>query len=177
MTDQDTDPPDFLASIPPLRQPRKAKPSTVTDNTWRNRYEAAYQADYRRKYPAAFAAQGYIKTTYPDTSKSNGLTMAIIRWLLWTCHNADRTGTQGRMIRVKGEYKRIPSANRKGTADIAATIRGRACKFEIKVGSDTPSKEQLREQELERRAGGQYEIIHNMGEFFLWYDKFINSIT
>lgn len=168
---------DFLASIPPLRQPRKAKPRLQVDNTWRNRYEDAYQADYRRKYPAAFAAQGYIKTTYPDTSKSNGLTMAIIKFLLWSGHNADRTGTQGRMIRVKGQYKRIPSANRKGTADIAATIRGRACKFEIKTGNDKPSPEQLREQELERRAGGQYEIIHNMGEFFLWYDGFILSLA
>ena len=167
---------DFLASIPPLRQPRKPKARTVTDNTWKQRYEAAYQADYRRKYPAAFAAQGYIKTTYPDTSKSNGLTMAIIKFLLWSGHNADRTGTQGRMIRVKGEYKRIPSANRKGTADISATIKGRACKFEIKVGADKPSPEQLREQELERSAGGQYEIIHNMGEFFLWYDGFLLTL-
>ena len=169
---------DFLSDIPPLRQPRKAKARTVTDNTWKPRYEAAYQADYRRKYAAAFAAQGYIKTTYPDVSKSNGLTMAIIKFLLWSGHNADRTGTQGRMIRSRsGEYKRIPSANRKGTADISATIKGRACKFEIKTGNDKPSPEQLREQELERRAGGQYEIIHNMGEFFLWYDGFINSIT
>ena len=167
---------EFIDFLPPLRTKRKAKPRTVTDNTWRPRYEAAYQADYRRKYPAAFAEQGYIKTTYPDTSKSNGLTMAIIKFLLWTGHNADRTGTQGRMIKVKGQYQRIPSANRKGTADVSATIKGRACKFEIKTGNDKPSPEQLREQELERRAGGQYEIIHNMGEFFLWYDRFLLTL-
>lgn len=46
--------------------------------------------------------------------------------------------------------------------------------FEIKAGPDVASEYQLREQELERKAGGVYEFIHNMDEFFLFYDLIIS---
>lgn len=46
--------------------------------------------------------------------------------------------------------------------------------FEVKVGQDKPSIEQLREQQLERKAGGIYEFIRDPEEFFLFYDLIIS---
>lgn len=43
--------------------------------------------------------------------------------------------------------------------------------WEIKCGSDRPRPEQIKEQERERRAGGQYEFIKTIEEFFEVYDR------
>ena len=67
------------------------------------------------------------------------------------------------------------SQTRKGTADISATIKGRSVMIEIKVGRDKASDYQLREQELERKAGGVYEFISNPEQFILWYDLFLKQ--
>jgi hypothetical protein len=48
--------------------------------------------------------------------------------------------------------------------------------IEIKVGKDTPSQHQLKEQIKEREAGGCYEFISTPEQFFDWYDGFVNSI-
>ncbi len=77
---------------------------------------------------------------------------------------------------VLGVKKFIKSANRKGTADIGATIKGRSVKIEIKTGADKPSEYQLNEQIREQRAGGVYIFISTFDSFILWYDTFINSI-
>lgn len=69
------------------------------------------------------------------------------------------------------------SSTRKGTADISATIHGRAAMLEIKYGKDRPSKAQEREQIKERAAGGVYEFIHTAQQFMAWYDGFIARIS
>ncbi len=48
--------------------------------------------------------------------------------------------------------------------------------LEIKISGDTRRPEQLREQELERAAGGVYEFISDPEEFFTWYDSFLLSL-
>jgi len=105
----------------------------------------------------------------PDVRKANGLTQAIVKFLLWNGHRATRISSSGRMI--KGKY--IPGATRRGASDISATIFGKSVQLEIKIGADKPSEYQLREQELERKAGGVYEFIHNFDQFLTWYDNFI----
>jgi hypothetical protein len=70
---------------------------------------------------------------------------------------------------INGKF--IPSATRKGTADISATIKGRSVMIEIKVGKDKPRPEQLAEQQRERQAGGIYEFVHTPEEFFIIFDQ------
>jgi hypothetical protein len=60
---------------------------------------------------------------------------------------------------INGKF--IPSATRKGTADISATIKGRSVMIEIK----------LAEQQRERQAGGIYEFVHTPEEFFIIFDQ------
>ena len=160
--------------LPPLRAPRK--PTPKRDNAWRERYEQAYRANFAVANPTAHADHGFIKTSFPPVHTSNGLTMAIINYLNWNGHNADRTGTQGRMIKAGGQWKRIHAANRRGTADISSTIRGRSVKWEVKIGKDKASPEQIDEQLRERRAGGEYFFVKTMGEFFEVYDKLLVTI-
>jgi hypothetical protein len=71
--------------------------------------------------------------------------------------------------------KWIPGTTRKGTADISATINSRSVMIEIKIGSDKASQYQLKEQELERKAGGFFEFISTPEEFFIFYDYVINQ--
>jgi hypothetical protein len=70
---------------------------------------------------------------------------------------------------INGKF--IPSATRKGTADISATIKGRSVMIEIKTGKDKPRPEQLAEQQRERQAGGIYEFISTPEQFFTLFDK------
>lgn len=171
---------DFRLLLPPLRQPRKPKvKQAIVPGKYdlKKLYYDARRMMFEKEYPEAWKAGGYYDSVFPKITTSNGLTMAIINFLLWSGHNADRTGTQGRMIKDKsGNYKRIPSANRKGTSDIAATIKGRAVKLELKIGKDKPSVEQLKEQGRERKAGGVYEFIHSFEEFFDWYFIFLSKL-
>jgi hypothetical protein len=74
-----------------------------------------------------------------------------------------------------GKKKWIKSSTAKGTADISATIKGRSISIEIKVGTDRPRPAQLEMQQKIRKAGGVYEFISTPEEFFLLYDKLVNS--
>ncbi len=154
--------------LPPLRSPRKVKVKQPALPQWcKDRYQAAHENDFKAKYPQAYASGNYFTPKMPDTNKANGLTLAIVNFLLWSGHRATRVSSAGRMI--KGKY--IPGSTRKGAADISATIKGRSVMFEIKIGADKPSEYQLREQALERKAGGQYEFVKTFEEFICIYDK------
>lgn len=158
---------EFL-DLPPLRKARKPKPKQTPIPEWcKLRYQQAHEQDFKAKYPTAYAGGNYFTPKMPDTNKANGLTLAIVNFLLWSGHRATRISSAGRMI--KGKY--IPGSTRKGAADISATIKGCSVMFEIKIGADKPSEYQLREQALERKAGGQYEFVKTFEEFILIYDK------
>lgn len=148
---------------------------------WQHRYEKLFA----ERYPAGYANSGLPAKMIPNTKKANGLTKAIINVLMWSGHRATRIASSGRVIKSpQRQYsgaslmtaRYIPGTTRRGAADISATIKGRSCMIEIKVGVDKPSEYQLREQQLERSAGGVYEFIHSMDEFFCWYDQFIASL-
>lgn len=155
---------DFLNSLPkPERKKRKQK--QPTSNEWKIRFDLAYKENFKQQHPVAYASHGCLKTSFPDTSKANGLTQAIIKYLMWSGHRATRITSAGRMLGKRF----IPGTTRKGAADISSTIKGRSVMWEVKI-NDHPSDEQLREQELERKAGGEYFFVHSMDEFFKHYD-------
>lgn len=147
--------------------------------TWREQYQQAHRNFQEANYPTATRDFGCVPTSFPDVSKANGLTRAIINYLTWQGHRATRINSQGQL--VKGA-ERQPSGNiltvrqwrpgstRRGTADISATINGRSVMLEVKTCKDKPSSYQLAEQQRERKAGGIYEFIHTIEEFFTWYE-------
>lgn len=164
--------PNWLANLPTDRKPRTQKPrQPKTDPKLIFRFQEAHAKYTQAKFPQAFAAC-YNAPKMPKIHTANGLTQAIVKFLLWSGHRATRISSAGRMI--AGKY--IPGATRKGAADISATIRGRSVQIEVKVGNDRPSEYQLREQELERKAGGVYIFIKTFEEFILWYDQYLVSL-
>jgi hypothetical protein len=119
----------------------------------------------------AFALSGgrRMKFEYPDVDTANGLTTMICTFIKWNGYRATRINVMGRKVGNKW----IKSSTRKGTADISATIRGRSCWFEVKVGRDKPRPEQLAEQQRERASGGVYEFIGTPENFYAVYDMIV----
>lgn len=120
---------------------------------------------------------------YRDDS-ANGLTKCVIDFLRLSGSQAERINCTGRPIdntevveNVLGDRRRIgsvkwlPTSGQKGTADISATIRGRAVKIEIKHGRDKQRPDQVAYQQEVERAGGVYLIIHSLSEFVQWYNN------
>jgi len=153
--------------IPPLRKPRKlSKLKPKMSDHCKQRYIDAHQLSFSQ---AIKDAGHTFKATMPDCNKANGLTQAIIKFLLWNGHRATRISSSGRMI--KGRY--IPGTTRKGAADISSTIKGKSVMWEVKIGNDKPAPEQLREQELEIKAGGHYYFVKTFEQFLNIYDTTI----
>ncbi len=147
--------------------------------TWRDQYSSAHQRFQRKNYPTATRDFGCVPTSFPDVTKANGLTRAIINYLTWSGWRATRINSQGQLIKAAERQesgniitvnKWRPGSTRKGTADISATINGRSVMLEIKTGRDKPSEYQLAEQGRERKAGGVYEFIYSIEQFFEWYN-------
>jgi hypothetical protein len=134
------------------------------------RYNAAHHSWFQTQYPACYKDGHYITPLMPDTGTSNGLTRFIVQFLTWVGYRATRISVEGRVL---GDGTRIKSSTRKGTADISSTIKGKSVMWEIKIRSDKPSKEQLREQQLERKSGGEYFFVKTVEEFFEYYDKLL----
>jgi len=163
---------DFL-NLPPYRKPYVKKVAKPKMPEWcKTRYQQAHEQDFKTKYPQAYDSGNYFAPVMPDCNKANGLTQAIVRFILWNGYRATRISSSGRV--VKGKY--IPGATRRGQSDISATLKGRSVQIEIKINKDKPSEHQLREQMLEEKAGGVYIFIHNFEEFLLWYDNFLLTL-
>ena len=135
--------------------------------TWKIRYNTAHHNYTLQRTPNVVKDGFYTTPPTPVVTKSNGLTTFIINFLNWSGYRATRINTMGRQ--VNGRW--IPSATRKGSADISATVKGKSIQIEIKVGSDRPRPEQLAEQQRERQAGGIYEFVSTPEGFFELFDK------
>lgn len=135
--------------------------------TWKLRYNTAHYNYTLQRTPNVVKDGFYTTPPTPVVTKSNGLTTFIINFLNWSGYRATRINTMGRQI--NGKF--IPSATRKGTADISATVKGKSVMIEIKVGADRPRTEQLAEQQRERNAGGIYEFVSTPEGFFQLFDK------
>ena len=138
--------------------------------TFKERYNTAHHEYYKVKYPNVVADGLYCSPTLPKYKTANGLTKFITNYILWAGWRATRVNTMGRQ--VGGKW--IPGTTRKGTADISCTVKGRSIMIEVKIGADKPSEYQLKEQELERKAGGYFEFISTPEQFFTLYDYILN---
>lgn len=149
---------------------------------WQARYKQAHERDFAQRYPQAYASGHYFTPTIPDVKTSNGLTQYVLKFLTFMGHRATRISSAGRLIKSAERQasgttllvsKFITSTTRKGSADVSSTINGRSVMWEIKIGKDKPSEYQLREQEIERRAGGEYFFVKTAEEFLEAYDQLI----
>jgi hypothetical protein len=164
---------DWLVANPVKAKWNKAKLHVATDH--RARYTTAYHEWQRREHPVWVKDGHMMDPRWPDTSTANGLTSFICNYLTWMGHRSTRINTQGQFVNEKHEGRIVSSgfrksSTRKGTADISATVNGRSVMIEVKI-KDKPSPAQLEEQAKERAAGGVYEFIHNIAEFFTLYDS------
>ncbi len=157
---------DLLNNLP-VRKAAKRSAATPMPQHCKDRYQQAHEYNFKAEYPQAYADSKYFAPKMPDCNKANGLTLAIVYFLTWNGHRATRVSSSGRM--VKGKW--IPGPTRKGAADVSATIQGRSVMLEIKIGADRPRPEQLRERELERKAGGVYEFVKTFEQFLTIYDS------
>jgi hypothetical protein len=142
---------------------------------WRLRYNTAHYNYTCQRAPNVVRDGFYTGPTLPKVATANGLTQFICNFINWSGYRATRINTMGRQI--NGKF--IPSATRKGTADISATIRdkngiGRSIMIEIKCGNDKASQYQLDEQKKERQAGGVYEFISTPQQFFDLFDLIVS---
>ena len=152
---------------------------------WKIRYQAAHDAWFKEHYPAVTKDGHTPPKQSPQVSKANGLTTAIVNYMKWVGADASRIATEGRYIEGK-QHKtasgaiiqdkgfRIQSSVKKGTADVVGTIQGRSVNIEVKVGADKPRPAQLSRQISVRRAGGIYEFVSTIEQFFELYDKIMS---
>jgi hypothetical protein len=117
---------------------------------------------------------------------ANALTCCVIDFLRFSGFQAERINCTGKMIdntqimtdvlgdrRSIGSVKWLPSSGQKGTADISATINGRAVKIEVKIGKDRQSENQKKYQTDVEKAGGLYWIVRSFEEFLNYYNELV----
>lgn len=173
-----------------IREAQQREAKTLVDaalggESWQNALKRLKLADMEKRYPAAFIASGgYSQRIKPYTdTTSNGLTRAIIDFLNFSGHYANRIGSQG-----QARVKRIPKFNilsgqveqhekvqwtkgmtAKGTPDIDSIIFGKPAKIEVKAGKDKIRDEQTEQGQRIEAAGGLYFVARSMPLFLEWY--------
>jgi len=154
----------------------------VTKSKGLSNLKALHFQSMRNKYPSV-PLHAIPKAKYSDTT-ANGLTKCIIDFIEFMNGQAERINCMGRTIdqrkvkydvlgrpRVIGEVKYIPTTMTKGTADISATIRGRAVKIEVKAGKDRMSDAQRQYKQHIEDAGGIYFVARTFEQFYTWYNE------
>lgn len=164
-----------VGSSPRLRKPRYIKPQAVKE------LEELADIENAKKHPqfAKYAP----KAKYRDDT-ANGLTRCIIDYIRLHGGQAERINTTGvpidrrrEVTDVLGHSRTIGSIEwRKGggtvgSADISATIKGRAVKIEVKIGKDRQSPAQRQYQATIEQAGGLYFIAKDFTSFIEWYNR------
>lgn len=76
-------------------------------------------------------------------------------------------------MKTIGSVQWLPSSQRKGTADMSLTIRGRSVKCEIKMPGDRMSQHQKEYQNEVEQAGGIYWIVTSFEDFYNKYQNFV----
>jgi hypothetical protein len=142
----------------------------------------------RQKYPT-IPPQWLTPRRYRDDT-ANGLTKCIIDFLKLSGWQAERISNTGRPIdqrktftdvlgntRTIGSIKFIPGSGTNGTADISATIAGRAVKIEVKTGADRQSQAQREYQKAIEQAGGIYFMASSFEQFVNWFNVSFPAIV
>ena len=170
----------------------------MANNTkWTIIYKKAHADWCKKTYPAAYEASGgdAMLVTYPKVTSSNGLTKAIIKFLQWKGHHAERTNNMGRPVDKRTSYTDVLGRERmigsiewqkgtgvKGTSDIKADIVHENYRFpipvkiEVKWNKDKQSEHQKAYQQSVESKGGVYVIVKNIDGFFEWFDEFMLSL-
>jgi len=138
-------------------------------------------ADSRAKHPDIPEYARFVKP-YSDKT-ANELTRAIIDFLNFSSHQAERISVTGRYIdnskvvsdtlgfkKKIGSGKWIRSSMQKGSSDISCIINSKSVKIEIKIGRDKQSEAQKQYQKGVEMAGGKYWLIRNFDEFLNYYN-------
>ena len=140
---------------------RYIKPQTVKDLERQND-EAKRLKFPNFPYPVA--------SSFRDDT-ANGLTQCIVRFIELKGYQAERISNTGRHIRNGSTYQWVYGTGTKGTADISATIKGRSCKIEVKIGRDRQSEAQKDYQNKIESSGGIYFIAKDFTSFLEWFNK------
>lgn len=140
-----------------------------------------YLENHRKRYPS-LPEPARVAPAYSDKT-ANKLTRCIIDYIRLKGGQAERVANMGRPVdqskvytdvignqRRIGGVKWIPGQGTPGTADISATINGRAVKIEVKI-KDRQSEAQKKYQEQIEKAGGIYLLIRNFSQFKYWMDN------
>ena len=139
-------------------------------SNWKSRYNEAHLKHTTERTPSVVKDGHYSQPIIPKVATANGLTRFIENYINWMGWRATRINTTGRV--VGGKY--IYGTTRRGTADISATVKGRSIMFEVKIGKDSASVHQLKEQTKERAAGGEYFFVSTPEQFFEYLDEFLS---
>jgi hypothetical protein len=143
---------------------------------WRKMLKRLKLEHIQRTAPGFFEASGGFTMavkSYNDRT-ANGLTNCICDFIN---HNkaipgtANRVSSTGTARKINGKLVYTHGGTRKGTADIHAVITGRHCSIEVKIGRDTQSEAQKKEQQRVESAGGLYTIATSFPAFLTWYNK------
>lgn len=164
----------------PFKQKKPAKQrKPKADQSWKVRYQAAHEKWFAVKFPNAYKDGHYVEPKYPDVASTNGLQSAVVNYLTWCGHYANRINTQGQAYAedvktASGTIKKLSwrkGATRAGTPDVDSIIGGKPVKFEIKYGKDRIRDKQEEEGAKIKAAGGYYFIIKTIEGFYNQYDQ------
>lgn len=154
----------------PPKQKRKKPPKYKLPEWVVKRYEDAHLEYNKINYPHGFKDGHYLKPILPDYQTDTGLEKFICNYCLWVGGIATGIQSMGRQL-PNGKW--IKGRVLKGTSDMKIThhLNGFEFSFEIKIGKDRPSDEQLEVQRRTRKTGGVYEFGSTPMDFFEVYDK------
>lgn len=99
-------------------------------------------------------------------SEANILTSKIVLFLTDKGHFASRLNSTGILRNGQMTY----GTQKNGLPDVVSVIHGRFVGFEVKVGDDRPSQDQLKRQVEIIKAGGLYHFVSSFKEFQNLYD-------
>ena len=164
---------------------------------WQKRYCEAHYKHYERTLPGIIADGHYCLPKFPDVKTTNGITTFIINLINWSGGLAERTGTEGRVIKGKdyktadggtivGKTIRIKNSG-KGKTDLAVTFRGKSIRIEVKnkytkdrfKEIDTKTGKQSKQAEYRDkaiRAGAIHYIATDVDSFLEWWGDKIETI-
>lgn len=127
--------------------------------------------------------------TFSDR-KANDLTKAIVKYIQFRGFQAERINRLPVVRDNRKTYKDVLGITRTigsveyrrsggtdGTADISATIAGRAVKIEVKIGKDRQSDKQRDYQAEVERSGGYYFIAKDFQSTYDWINQLIYELS
>ena len=143
----------------------------ISNEAFKRYRDAKYS--YQAINNASWIAQGhFIEPKRPSIASANDLQNFIVDHATWMGCHANRINTTGRKVGDKW----ITGTTKKGTSDLALIIQGRSIHLEVKFGKDTPREDQLKQQIKVRQAGGVYEFIRTVEEYFAVFDRYYSKV-